>query len=81
MTKRSDNDRFWLMRDFNTQSLHVFTVKHLAMHQAEQLVGNRAVAVSGDAMLYGPGDGTVRIMIEPITRRDAINLDLPIPED
>jgi hypothetical protein len=81
MTKRHDNDRFWLMRDFDTQSLHVFSAEHLAMHAAERLVGNRAVGIGNKVLLYGPGDGSTRIMIEPITRRDAINLDLPIPEE
>ncbi len=67
----------WLLRNFDTSSLHLFTAEHLAMHAAEKRVGNRSVILSGNgALLYGPGDGTVSIMIERITRENAIMLNL-----
>lgn len=60
--------RYWLLQDFDAGDGHglVFTAEHLAMHAAEKIVGNRSPAFVGGSegmLLYGPGDGTTRVMI------------------
>jgi hypothetical protein len=71
----------WLLQNLDTKAKLVFTAEHLAMHTAERMVGNRAVALpgSGDTMLYGPGDGSTSVIIRRMTRELALRLDLDIP--
>ncbi len=61
----------WILQNLNTSAIHILTAEHLAMSMAERMVGNRAVARSGEILLYGPGDGTANVMIRRMTRQDA----------
>ncbi len=74
-------DDVWLLTDMRSDKFveHVFTAEHLAMHAAEKLVGNRAVAGDAEIMLYGPGDGTVSVMIRKLPRELAVEMDLCVP--
>ena len=61
-------DHAWLLQDLDTGAEHVFKDEHIAMHNAERIVGNRAAATFEDGYLYGPGDGTVRVMVRCFPR-------------
>ncbi len=73
----------WILDDMRKDTFvtHVFTAEHLAMHAAEQMVGNRVYAKPDDEfLLYGPGDGTVSVMIRKWPRELALQcgFDLPV---
>lgn len=78
-------DLLWLVQDFDSNSNNVFTELHLALHAAERIVGNRAVSVSPGmganntpGYLYGPGDGTTRVMVRAFTRDMLLMMDIPV---
>ncbi len=83
----SMNDLFWLVQDLEIKGHGLtFKDKHMALHAAEKIVGNRSVAevpamgaASTPGYLYGPGDGSTRVMVRCFTRDDLLHMDLPIP--
>lgn len=74
-------DHSWLLQDLEIENHGlVFSEEHLAMHAAEKIVGNRAAARAGDGYLYGPGDGTTRVMVRQLPNKfiTAMGFDIPI---
>lgn len=74
-------DTVWVLQDLDTGAELAFTAQHLAMHAAEKIVGNRAVSGTGDILLYGPGNGTTRVMVRRFTRDEVRRMwpDISIP--
>ena len=75
-------DYAWLLQDLDVGPDHglVFTEEHLAMQAAEKIVGNRSPALWADGYLYGPGDGTTRVMLRhlPKTLIQQMGYDIPL---
>jgi hypothetical protein len=72
----------WVLQNLETGGDACFTAEHLAMHAAEGIVGNRAVAFVGGEermMIYGRGDGTTSVMIRRFSREEAVQMDFPVP--
>ena len=75
-------DCLWLLQDLDRGSDHVFTAEHLALHAAEKIVGNPNGAFVGGSeqmTLYGPGDGTTRIMVRRFTRDELLAMGIDCP--
>ena len=72
----------WLLQDLNAGPNHglAFTEEHLAMDAAERIVGNKSAAHMPDGWLYGPGDGTTRVMVRqlPIDWIQRMGIDVPL---
>lgn len=70
----------WYMQDLETGGEACFNDLHMAMHAAEGIVGNRSFAKPDqDILLYGPGDGSTRVMIRKFRRSEAVAMDLDVP--
>jgi hypothetical protein len=71
----------WILQDLDTGAEHWFYSEHIAMHNAERIVGNNAVGGDREFKLYGPGNGTTRVMVRKFTREEARMMwpDLGIP--
>lgn len=73
------DDDVWLVKDLEGQHGEVCYVdKRKAQRFAEQIVGNRAVADTGEILLYGRGDGSTRLMVRRWPREWALKGDTPI---
>ncbi len=53
----------WLLQNLDTGGEAVFDLEHIAMHEAERIVGNRSYAKIPDGYLYGRGDGNTVVML------------------
>ncbi len=72
----------WLVQDLRRDppTELCFSIEHMAIIAAEEMVGNRSAAMidRGDILLYGPGDGTTEVMVRKFRREDAVKMGLDI---
>ena len=77
---------YWLLQNLDTGAEHVFKDKHIALHNAEIMVGNRSAAEvpnmgaeNTPGYLYGPGDGTTSVMVRGFTESDILAMGYNLP--
>ncbi len=76
---------YWILQDLDgdtaAQEGRAFLQLQPAYDAAAAIVGNRSAAPFSDGYLFGPGDGTTRVMLRKIPADMAQHWGIPLPEE